>query len=249
MDDEEAARVFPRLYRRVGRTHPGMIVRTKDWWTTRSLDDRPAGRRGAGPLVRALLEREGEPVGYALYRLAQEGSTPEDWKKTIRVNEAFGVDAAATWDIWRFLLEIDWVDRVAAFQLPLDHPLPFLVDRINKLRLSVWDALWLRLVDVPAALSARTYATPGRTTIDVVSDPHFDDNVGTWTVESGQVRRTQRRPDVRLAVDALGSAYLGGVSFAQLARAGHAEEVARGGIARADAVFRTDAAPWCPEIF
>jgi predicted acetyltransferase len=249
VDDDEAARVFPRLYRRVGRTRPGMIVRTKDWWTTRRLDDQPEWRRGAGPLVRALLEREGEPVGYALYRLAQEGTTPDTWKKTIRVNEAFGVDDAATRDIWRFLFDIDWVDRIVAFHLPLDHPLPFLVDRINKLRLSVWDGLWVRLVDVPAALSARSYATPGRTTIDVVSDPHFSDNVGTWTVERGRVRRSARRPDVRLAVDALGSAYLGGVSFAQLARAGLAEEGARGGIARADAVFRTDAAPWCPENF
>jgi hypothetical protein len=39
------------------------------------------------------------------------------------------------------------------------------------------------------------------------------------------------------------------MTFAQLARAGRAEEAARGGIERADAAFRTPAAPWCPEIF
>ena len=249
VDDDEATRLFPRIYRRVSRGRPGMIVRTKDWWTTRRLDDRPEQRRGAGPLARALLERDGQPVGYALYRLSQEGSTPETWKKTVRVNEAFGVDAPGTWEMWRFLFEIDWVDRIAAAHLPLDHPLPFLVDRMNKLRLSIWDALWVRLVDVPAALAARTYATPGGVTIEVASDPHFGDNVGTWTVERGEVRRTGRRPDVRVAVDGLGSVYLGGLSFSQLARAGRAEEVARGGVARADAVFRTDAAPWCPENF
>ena len=155
---DEALRTFPRLYERVGRARPGMIVRTRDWWSIRRLDDRPEIRRGGGPLVCALLERDGRPVGYALYRLVQEGSTPETWTKTIRVGEAFGVDDAATRDVWRFLLQIDWTDRVVAYHLPVDHPLPLLVDRINKLRLSVWDALWLRVVDVPAALAGRTYA-------------------------------------------------------------------------------------------
>ena len=75
------------------------------------------------------------------------------------------------------------------------------------------------------------------------------DNVGVWTVEDGVARRSRRRPDVRLDVQALASAYLGGFTFAELARAGRVEEVARGGIARADALYRVDAKPWCPEIF
>lgn len=246
---DEALRTFPRLYERVGRSRPGMIVRTRDWWSIRRLDDRPETRRGGGPLVRALLERDGKPVGYALYRLVQEGSTPETWTKTIRVGEALGVDDAATRDIWRFLLQIDWTDRVTAYHLPVDHPLPLLVDRINKLRLSVWDALWLRVVDVPVALAGRTYGATGPVTVEVASDPHFPENVGRWTIEGEDVRRGRRRPDVRVAIDGLGSAFLGGISFAQLARAGQAEEGARGGIERADAAFRASAAPWCPEIF
>lgn len=246
---DEALAAFPRLYERVARTRPGMIVRSRDWWAVRRLDDRPGERRGAGPLVRALLERDGKPVGYALYRLFQEGSTPESWAKTIRVVEALGVDDAATRDIWRFVFEIDWTDRVAAYLLPVDHPLPLLVDRVNKLRLTVWDALWLRVVDVPGALAGRGYGSPGPVTIEVVSDPHFPDNVGSWTLAEGEVRRGRRRADVRLPVDALGSAFLGGISFRALAGAGRAEEGARGGIEKADAAFRAPAAPWCPEIF
>lgn len=246
---DEALRAFPRVYERVARSRPGMILRTRDWWSIRRLDDRPEVRRGGGPLVRALLERGGRPVGYAVYRLVQDGSTPETWTKTIRVVEAVGVDDAATRDVWRFLLQIDWTDRVAAYQLPVDHPLPLLVDRINKLRLTVWDGLWLRVVDVPAALAGRTYASAGTVTVEVASDPHFPENVGAWTVDAGEVRRARRRADVRVAVDGLGSVFLGGVSFAQLARAGRAEEGARGGIERADAAFRASAAPWCAEIF
>jgi predicted acetyltransferase len=246
---DEALRVFPPLYARASRTWPGMIVRSREWWEVRRLDDAPERRRGGGPLVRALLERGARPVGYALYRLVQEGSTPDTWTRTIRVLDAFGIDDAATRDVWRFLLEIDWVDRIAAYHLPLDHPLPLLVDRFNKLRLSVYDGLWVRVVDVPAALAGRAYSSPERVTVEVASDLHFPDNVGTWTIEDGEVRRGRRRPDVRLAVDALASAYLGGFSFRQLARAGRVEEVARGGLDRADASFRAQAAPWGAENF
>ena len=247
VDADEAARACKRVYERVTRTRPGMIVRTPDWWRLRTLDDEPQRRRGAGPLVHALFERDGRPVGYALYRLAQEGSSPDDWKKTIRVNEAFAVDDDAMRDVWRFLLEIDWVDRIEGYHLPLDHPLPLLVDRVNKLHLKVWDALWVRVVDVSTALAGRTYGS-GRVTLEVTSDPRFPDNVGAWTIDDGAVRRARRRPDIRLPVVALGSAYLGGIPFTQLCAAGHAEELTRGGAARADALFAAPA-PWCTEIF
>ena len=86
-------------------------------------------------------------------------------------------------------------------------------------------------------------------TVEVVDDPHFADNVGRWTVEGGEVRSARRRADVRLPIDALGSVFLGGLSFAELVRAGRAEEGARGGVDRADAAFRSPAAPWCTENF
>ena len=124
-----------------------------------------------------------------------------------------------------------------------------LVDRMNELRARVYDGLWVRPVEVGAALAARGVSDDGRATLEVTADPHFPDNVGTWTVEGDRVRRTSRRPDVRLDVQGLGMTMLGGFTFAQLARAGRAEEAARGGIARADALFRAERAPWCPEIF
>jgi predicted acetyltransferase len=246
---DEALETFPVIYRRVARTRPGMIVRSRDWWTARRLDDGPPQRPGTGSLVRALLERDGVPAGYALYRIAQSGSSPANWTKEIRVLEAFGADAAATADVWRFLLEIDWTDRLTAQRLPVDHPLPLLVDRVNALGLRVWDGLWLRVLDVAGALSGRAYASGDPVTVEVVDDPHFADNVGRWTVEGGEVRSARRRPDVRLPIDALGSVFLGGVSFAELVRAGRAEEGTSGGVDRADAAFRSPAAPWCTENF
>lgn len=248
VDHDEALRVLPRLYDRVRKRSVGFLSRTADWWELRRLGDRPEQRRGAGPLNRALLEIDGRPAGYALYRIAQEGNTFAQWKKTVRVSEAIGVDGAATREIWRFLLGIDWTDRIDA-EVAVDHPLLLQVDRPNKLDARLLDALWVRLVDVGAALAARGVAHDGRVTFEVTADPHFPDNVGTWTLEADRARRTSRRPDVRLDVQGLGSAFLGGFSFAALARAGRVEEASRGGLARADALFRTTAAPWCPEVF
>jgi predicted acetyltransferase len=249
IENDEALRVLPPVYDRLRKRTPGFLSRSRGWWEIRRLSDLPELRRGAGPLVRALYERNGRPAGWALYRIAQEGSTFEDWKKTVKVAELQGVDDAARRDLWRFLLEIDWTDAVAVDGLAVDDPVLLLVDRLNELRARVFDGLWVRVVEVGAALEARGVSGDGRATIEVTSDPHFPDNVGTWTVDGNRVRRSSRRPDVRLDVQGLGATLLGGFTFAQLARAGRAEEGARGGLARADALFRAERAPWCPEIF
>jgi len=248
VDGDEAARTFPRVYERLRRTRTGFLSRSRDWWELRKLDDRPEWRRGAGPLNRALLELDGRPAGYALYRVAQELQSGE-WRRTLRVIEAIGVDARATRELWRFLLQVDWMDEVEVRMLPLDHPLLHLVARVNLLRSKIQDGLWVRLIDVGAALSRRDYASGGRVTVEVVSDPVFPDNAGIWTIEDGLARRSGRSPDVRLDVQTLGAAFLGGFTFSQLVRSELVEESRRGGAARADALFGVDALPWCPEGF
>ncbi len=248
VDETEALRVFPRIYARsVGRV-PGLLDRPDEWWRLRSLDDGRSARRGAGPLQRLLVERERRAVGYALYRISQEtvGGT---WTKTLRVVEAFGIDDAALLEVWRYLLAVDWMETIEAWMLPLDHPLVLSLARVNLAELTLFDGVWVRPLDVGAALSARSYAGDGRVRIEVTDDPHFPDNVGVWQVEPGSVRQVRTRPDLRLPVASLGSAYLGGFSFADLVRAGLAEETVRGGAARGDALFRSERAPVCAEIF
>ena len=193
-----------------------------------------------------LLELDGRPAGYAIYRIY---SHQTEWKRTLRIQEALGLDPRATREIWRFLLGIDWMDDIQMRLLPVDHELWCLLARPRLLGAKLFDGLWVRPMDVGAALSGRAYAVDGRVTLEIVSDPLFEANVGTWTIADGRARRSSRRPDVRLDVQALGSVFLGGFSFAELARGERVEEAARGGIARADDLFRTDTAPWCPEIF
>ncbi len=248
VDHEEALKTFPRIYDRVRRTSPGFVSRSKAWWELRTLDDRPERRRGGGELNRVLLEIDGRPVGYATYRIKFEFEGAVN-KGHVDVLEAIGDSPVAVRELWRYLLGIDWIDAIQCELLPADHPLFLLVQRPNRLDWKVFDGLWLRIVDLPAALSARSLAGDGRITFDVTADPIFPDNTGTWTVENGITRRSHRRADLRLDVQALACAYLGGFTFTDLARAGRVEEVARGGIRRADMLYQVPAKPWCPEIF
>ena len=167
---EEAAKVFPKIYDRVRRQSPGFFSRSAAWWDVKQLDDRLERRRGAGALNRLLLEIDGRPVGYALYRIKHSFDEPLNTSE-VRVIEALGVSPEATRELWRFLLGIDWVAEIHRELLSVDHPLFLLVQRPNHLHWRVVDGLWLRLVDVGAALSARPVIGDGRVTFDISSDP------------------------------------------------------------------------------
>jgi predicted acetyltransferase len=99
---------------------------------------------------------------------------------------------------------------------------------------------------VEAALGARTYAEAESVVLEV-TDSFCPWNEGRYQLPGGD--RTEVEPDLRVDVTTLGSVYLGGFTFAALARALRLEELSPGAIARADTLFRVDRAPWCPEIF
>jgi predicted acetyltransferase len=240
----EALELFPPVYDAVAAATPGMFARTREWWERRTLADSEWRRAGGGELAFALFEREGRPEGYATYRLnfSYADGVPTG---VTHVVEAMGTTPAATAAVWRYLLDVDWMVTVEAELLPVDHPLFLLLLEQNRMKFRVGDGLWVRLVDVGAALAARGYAGEGEVVVEV-SDAFCPWNDGRFALDGA---KTAAEPDLRLSVDALGCVYLGGFTFADLARAGRVEEVAPGALARADGLFRTDAAPWCPEIF
>jgi predicted acetyltransferase len=247
LDREEAVEPFSQIQRAAAERHPGMFVRSEEWWRHRRLSDPEWGREGGGEMVRALLELDGEPAAYALYRLhfSAERGIPNGYTSVI---EAVGSSAAATREIWQYLFSIDWMARVRAHLLPRDHELFLLLREPRRLRFELRDGLWVRLVDVEAALKARSYKA-GDPVVAEVADEVCPWNAGVWELGPEGASRSTASPELRLEVAALGSAYLGGFTFAQLARAGRIEELVDGALDRADALFRTDRYPWCPEIF
>ena len=116
------------------------------------------------------------------------------------------------------------------------------------MKMRVRDGLWVRLLDVGAALSARSYAAHGPITFQV-QDDFCSWNSGRWKLEDGVAKKTRSDADLACDVTALGSVYLGGFTFAELVRGGRVEELKRRAASQADAMFRTDVEPWCPEVF
>ncbi len=243
---EEARERLPAVYQRVRRETPGMYARAADWWELRQVHDPPDQRGGAGEKVFALLELDGRDAGYAIYRIRMAWEAGSS-NGSAEIVEAMADSPEATRELWRFLLGLDWVATVKAYRLPVDHPLLHLLSYPRRLQLRIGDGLWLRLVDVDAALAARTYAGDGSVTFEL-EDELCDWNAGSYTVSSGGVERGGE-PELRLDVGALASVYLGGFTFSELARGLRVEELAEGALARADALFATTSKPWAPEIF
>jgi predicted acetyltransferase len=245
--DEEALAPMAAAYERVRLGCPGMLGRSAEWWRNRRLADPENRRQGAGELCRVVIAHDGQPSGYALYRVNQQFESGRSIGH-VSVIEAVGATAEATRELWRFLLDIDWVEHLKAMLLPLDHPLFFLLARPREMKLRVHDGLWVRLVDLPAALAARRRGS-GEPVVVEVADEFCAWNAGRWVVSSAGAERTSAAPELACDVTALGSVYLGGFSFGQLQRAGRVLELRPGAIARADALLASDRAPWCPEIF
>jgi predicted acetyltransferase len=243
----EAEKYVAPIYEGVAAVTPGMVARSSAWWQARTLADPDWQRRTGGDLQCAVLELEGRPTAYALYRMnwafergLQTGS--------VTVVEAVGESPEAVRAIWRYLLDIDWMARVKASLLPLDHPLLLLLAEPRRAGFSLRDGIWVRLLDVATALSARSYQDRGSVVIEMI-DAFCPWNSGRWRVGSGGVDRTDNAPHLRCDIAALGSVYLGGFTWTQLVRALRVQEVVPGAAAHADAIFQTGSAPWCPEIF
>jgi predicted acetyltransferase len=243
---DEAAELFPPIYESRRQERPGLLGRNDDWWRHRMLADPEQWRDGASPRYYALLEMDGEPAGYALYRVKPkwEEGTPQG---ELRVAEAFATSPQATAELWRFLFGVDLVTRVKAWAIDPAWPLFLMVADPRRLHISTSEGLWLCFVDVEAALRARGFAGDEEAVLEVEDDV-LAGNRGRFAV-GAEPGRTDAEADVALRASDLASAYLGAFTFERLAAAGRAKELRPGGLARATALFATPIPPFCPEGF
>jgi len=245
IERDEALEIFPPLYDRIRRETPGFVTRNDVWWEHYKLADPEQWRRGAGPKFFALLELDGEPAGYAMYRIKQgweQGYSTSE----LRVGDAFATSLRGTRELWRFLFGIDLIKKVRGRVDPA-LPLFLMVTDARNVRLEVYEGVWLRLVDVGAALAGRSYATDDAVVAEV-RDEFCPWNAGRWRL-GPDAARTEDEPELELDVADLASVYMGAFDFHRLAVAERVRELKSGALGRASALFRTNRPPYCPEDF
>ncbi len=257
---DEAHRLFPPIYDAVRVVTPGALTRDASMWRLGVLYDSASAAGEAGPKYLAVHETAGVPDGYAIYRV-KPGWEPRGPKGALSVREVVGTSPAIESAIWRWVLDIDLVAKVTGDMLPTPPALLLALAEPRRLGVTLSDGLWLRLLDLPAALMARRYAMPGRLVLRV-ADAFCPWNAGTWSLEVDGPRDgtawhqarvapagTGDVPDLDLDVADLGAAYLGGTRFEDLRAADRVRELVPGAVRRADRMFAADRTPSCSTMF
>jgi predicted acetyltransferase len=250
VEPDVADQIERQVYERARPDRVGMLTRSDAWWTHRLIADPEAWRDGKSAHRHLVYEQDGEITGYARYRQKSK------WENFVADGEVEVIEAMTLSDeahraIWGFLTSIDLYKNVEAWNLAIDDPLPFQVTDRRRVRRKVMDALWLRVMDVPAALQARGYEEAGSVVLDV-ADPAEASISGVYRLTCsdgvGTCDPVDDSPEVSLDADALGSLYLGGGDAMSLAAAGRI----RGDIdavTRLHRMMRVSRAPWCPDVF
>jgi predicted acetyltransferase len=233
---------------------PGFWTRTDAWWE-RLLNDPAEDRGGFSPRRCVIADDRSGPRGYALYR------TNERWDdarflpdSVLVVSELVAADPAAGAALWGNLLTRDLLTEITARLRPADDPVLFQLLDPRRARPQIHDALWVRIIDLPAALSGRRYSCPVDVVLEV-TDELLPANTGRWRLHAdgpdadATCERTSEPAGIALDVRELGAAYLGGTRLGTLAAAGLVAQPRPGALRQLSAAMAWDPAPWCPCIF
>jgi predicted acetyltransferase len=221
---------FAEIYERWRVRTPGGLVRPQALWDE-LLADREKVRRGGTELLAFL-----HPDAYALYRV--HGDDP----MSVRVWEITAATADAHIAMWRALLGLDLMDKVVYGTHPAD-PLPYVLTDPRLARTTEYaDDLWLRVMDIPSALEARTYESELSAVLEVSDGFRSDGGRFALEVRDGRARcrPTDAEADIRMDLDVLGSLYLGAHKASSFAIANRLHADDSGLLTRLDAVFASD---------
>ena len=254
VDNETFTKELIALYDRVRSGIPGhMSYEDARWMIQTGELSWPDGHDDDRRKSTKVAWRDADGVIQAVARY----SVKDDWvdNRPRGALNAFPIVAAtaeAEREIVRYLTSVDWVTAVHIGTRPVDDPLPLrLFDGRAATLHDRSDHVWARILDVPAALSARRYAAPGRVVIEVDDPLGFAG--GCFALEGGPdgatCKTTTEEPDLRVPARALGAAYLGGNSWSRLAAAGWVDEAIAGAVDTASAMFTTPRTPWCALTF
>ena len=241
VDDETARDEWPRLHARVASEHPGMVHFNAGYWAA-ALRDFGGLRPGTSEFFHVAYRRDERVSGLVSYRIRES---------SVLAIFLLGEDSEVEAELWRYCFGIDLMSEIEGFNRPTDDPLPWRLEDPRRLERSTHDQLWLRLVDVGAALESRSYDMHGELTLGV-HDSFCEWNEGVYALEAGPngaaLSMSGSSPDIELTAAELAAVYLGGVSFDTLVKAGRVQARSAKILETADRMFRTPRAPWALEL-
>jgi len=255
VDRHAAIEACSAVHARACTQRAGGIARSADWWQLVLGDAESFMGGGLGRLVVLHLDESGTANGYAIYHLVEDWSTGQA-EHVLAIWELLGESIPIEVALWKLLLSHDLVTRVQGY-IATDHLLWNVVEDPRQIHIDYeQDRLWLRLLDVEAALSSRSYAASeilggvGSSKLSFgVRDPLLSELAGSYTLEVdqgvGTCSRSAAPADLLLDISSLSACCLGGSSFRRLVRAGQIVEITAGAAALADQLFSIDPLPWC----
>lgn len=245
-DTDEASALVHTVHHRVAEATLGAITRAdlsaRAWWR-----DHRSVRQSKEPLQVLFATRGDETTGYAVFRRRSKWSDAGVPEGEVSVAELGALDSATLLALGRRLLDFDLTGKVEIWSRPADDPLLTWAGHPRGALSDSGDSLWVRLVDLPAALRARGYAAPADLVVQVADDvcPWND---GRWRLAIGAdgtlaCEPSTADPDLTLPVQVLGAAYVGGTTIASRAAVGQVVEHTPGAVRALSRAMRGDVDP------
>jgi predicted acetyltransferase len=248
VDPVDLGDIAPAVFEAARPLRAGGVDRRGEWWKRRlGLEGYQPVTHGKAPNY-ILHESDGKPDGLLRWAGTREFELSGEMG-AVSVADLITATPAAYRNLWAYLAGLDVVGEVTLQRRPVDEPIRWLLSDGRALRQTyTGDDLWVRLLDVPAALSARGYAGSGRVVLEVVDDDTGGYASGRYLLETSdegaECRPTSDAPDMRMSQRTLASMYLGGFTLRQLAIGSNVEELTPGALLRTDALFSTTLPPW-----
>lgn len=252
VEREEFGKVAPTVYAAARRRRAGQIDRDTAWW------NRALGRDGYAP-------SEDLPHNWFVHEDDDGPDGVLGWKATghfglippfggVEVWDLASASDTAYRDLWAYLGGIDGIEQVSISNRPVDEPVRWLLGDARALVMTQQvDFVWLRLLDVPAALAARRYAVPSDVVLEVIDEDADGFASGRYRLRAEgdevECQRTDQDADLEITQRALASIYLGGFRLRELLLSRVARERTPGALARVDLMFSTPLPPWNPTWF
>jgi predicted acetyltransferase len=251
----EHSAVAAPVYDAVRRQRVGELSRPEAWWTMLERDREKWREDASARFCVVHHADDGTVDGYCWYRVKESHTGDAVQRSEVKIWDLAATSAEVEAALLQYLADIDLTRSITTWIRPVDDPWPYrLADRRRYRVELVHDHLYVRVLDVPAALAARTYEASGTLVLEV-DDPFRPSSAGTYRLDVADDGTAtcepapSATPDLQLSADALGSLYLGDVAPSVLADAGRVRPAGPGSLAVADRVFPTARLPFCTSEF